>query len=286
MVTMSEVLERFLLAAKKYEQRRRRMWKVALLLFVIPLVVWGPVFSQHLFHLMSYVGSLKLYGLVAFCTSAFAALAVIALYILLCHDAIYSELQPVNEWISKAVRLFHWYHCSIAAQVAFLLLLLRASAGYQPPSFATACELVVLGLCFAVAYLLYVHRGLSSPEDLIVYTLLFFISTTHEMFKDPILRRFRRKLYLSSTIIWAPVTLSFLALPLFRSCEQAISLANDIKLNLEMVNCSPWAQQAVEQLHRLYTYYAWLTCFWAIVTVLLTIHAIILYKIDRCLFRR
>jgi len=279
---MSDIIERFLLAAKKYERQRRKTWRILFPASMVTLILLGWIFTKYFFDLIYYVSSLKFYGLLVFYAPAIAAFAAFLSYIFVVRDMVYAEIRPVSEWGSTAVRLFHGYHHVIAAQMTLLPLLFYVFVRYQLPSCVTVCELMVLGLCFAVAYLLYVHRGLPSPEERIVYTLLFFMSNTHEIFKDPILHNFRYRRYSVMYIVML-ATGFFTILSPFCSCQQAIDFATTIKWNLGLANYSSSATAVVE---KFYMHYISLALFWIIITALIVLYAILLYKIDRCLFKR
>ena len=287
---MSDVIERFLLATKKYERQRRRTWKVSFLLYLFSLGFCGFFSLRYFPYVVSSIISLKLYGLAVFCASALAALILSILYILFSYDGAYADPESVSERISKALPLFRQYHYVLAAEIALSPLLARASIGYrcQPPDFITTCELLVVGGCFAVLYLLYVRYGLSSPENLAIYTLAFFMGATRDMFKkDFVLRRYYR-LYVAG-FAGVPAIGIFLAVPLFRSCEQAAALARDVEWNLRLLSTSRnlWEQLLIARyLYEIHRIYVWLTHFWVIITIILLLHAVILYKMDQCLFKR
>ena len=285
---MGEVLERFLLAAKKYERQQKRNWKIALLTFVALLVFCYFFSFRNLPYLISSMIFLRLYGLAAFCASSLAALVLLILYMFfIWHDGVYAELQSVSKRIPEALPLFRQYHYLLVADIALSILLVRASAGYQPPDFITTCKLLGIGLCFAIPYLLYVRWRLSSPEDLAVYTLALFVNTTRDMCKeDPVLRRFYRKLFII-LFPWGCATGAFLFIPLV-SCEQAAALARAIEWELGPSTTSRdlWRRLLfIRYFYEIYKDYVWLTHFWVLVTIVLVLHAIIVYRIDRRLFR-
>ena len=288
---MSEVLERFLLAAKKYEWQRQRTWKVVVFLFMVFLMLPGFFSLRYFPYVVSSMVSLGLYGFASFCASALTSLVVLILYVFfLWRDGAYAELQSIGERTSNALPLFRQYHYLLAVQLVLFPLLLRVSVSHYcgPPDSIATCKLLVVGVCFAVPYLLYVRWGLSSPEDLAVYTLALFVNTTRDMCKeDPVLRRFYRKLFII-LFPWGCATGAFLFIPLV-SCEQAAALARAIEWELGPTTTSRdlWRQLLfIRYFYEIYKDYVWLTHFWVLITIVLVLHAIIVHKIDRCLFRR